>query len=366
MNNVQLRWIFRITLFLLVSLLVLILVKLSPIWVPILMLLKVIFVPFFISIFITYLLHPLIEKIHGRGLPRALAILFIYLLFFGGLSYGVYLVIPILLNQLRDLVESVPELMNSYRVWLQQIEYSTSRLPTGLHARIDEAFVSFENSMDQLITRVVTMAKGLLNSIVIIAIIPFIVFYMLKDYDQMKKALWYLTPRKWRQPIQFFLKDVDESLGNYIRGQLLVCLLMAVIASLALWLSGMKYPVLLGFIIGITDIIPYFGPVIGAIPAVIIAATISNQMIIIVIIIVFGLQFIEGNLLSPLIVGKSLHMHPIMIMVALLLGGEVGGVVGLLVAVPILAIVRVILLHVKSHLSVYRKNKNFEDKRSNA
>jgi predicted PurR-regulated permease PerM len=126
----------------------------------------------------------------------------------------------------------------------------------------------------------------------------------------------------------------------------------------------MKYPLLLGFIIGITDIIPYFGPVIGAIPAVIIAATISNKMILIVIIIIFGLQFIEGNLLSPIIVGKSLHMHPIMIMAALLLGGEVGGVIGLLIAVPILAIIRVVLLHVKTHLMAYRKSKNIANERT--
>lgn len=317
--------------------------------------LKIVFVPFLMAIFITYLLHPLVEKIHARGLPRPIAILIIYILFFGGVSYGVYQAIPILLNQLRDLVESVPELMDSYRLWLQQIEYSTSNLPSGLHARIDEAFASFENSIDVIIARVVAMAKGLFNSILIIAIVPFVVFYMLKDYDQMKKAVWYLTPRRWRKPGQLFLKDVDESLGNYIRGQLLVCLLVAIIASLALWLAGMKYPLLLGFIIGITDIIPYFGPIIGAVPAVIIAATISNQMILIVVMIIFALQFIEGNLLSPLIVGKSLHMHPIMIMAALLLGGEVGGVVGLLIAVPILAVIKVVLIHVKSHLTAYRK-----------
>ncbi|WP_078545450.1 AI-2E family transporter [Litchfieldia alkalitelluris] len=360
MKEIQLKWIYRITIFLLVALLILILVKLSPIWLPILSILKVIFVPFIIAIFITYLLHPFVEKVHARGLPRPIAILIIYLLFFGGVSYGIYRAIPILIVQLRDLVESVPELMETYRTWLQQIEYTTSDLPSGLHAKIDEAFATVERSMDELISRAVTMAKGLFNSIIIIAIVPFIVFYMLKDYDQMKKALWYITPRKWRQPSQLFLKDVDESLGNYIRGQLLVCLIMGLIASIALWLAGMKYPLLLGFIIGITDIIPYFGPIIGAIPAVIIAATISNKMIIIVILIIFGLQFIEGNLLSPLIVGKSLHMHPILIMAALLLGGEIGGVVGLLVAVPILAVVKVILLHAKAHLVNYWKSKKIQ------
>ncbi len=335
--------------------------KLSPIWLPFLSIINTVLIPFLISIFITYLLHPLVEKIHARGLPRPVAILIIYLLFFGGLAYGVYRAMPVLITQLRDLAESVPELINTYRIWLQQIEYTTSHLPSGLHARIDEVFATFEEGFDDVVARALSVAKGFVNSLILIAIIPFIVFYMLKDYDQMKKALWYITPRRWRQPSMLFFKDVDESLGNYIRGQLLVCLLVGIIASLALWLSGMKYPLLLGFIIGITDIIPYFGPVIGAIPAVIIAATISNHMIIIVIVIIFGLQFIEGNLLSPLIVGKSLHMHPIMIMAALLMGGEIGGVVGLLIAVPILAITKVIIIHAKSHITTYRKNKHIHD-----
>ena len=111
----------------------------------------------------------------------------------------------------------------------------------------------------------------------------------------------------------------------------------------------MKYPLLLGALIGITNIIPYFGPIFGAIPAALIAASISVKMIIIVVVIVLVLQFLEGNILSPLIIGKSLHMHPIFIMFALLVGGEVGGVIGLIIAVPILAVIKVSVIHARIH-----------------
>jgi predicted PurR-regulated permease PerM len=174
---------------------------------------------------------------------------------------------------------------------------------------------------------------------------------MLKDYEMIKKSVWYLTPRRYRKSGIRFLRDIDQSLGNYIRGQLLVCLLIGMIATIGFWIMKMKYPLLLGTIIGVTNIIPYFGPIIGAVPAILIAVTISGKMVIYVGVLIFTLQFIEGNLLSPLIVGKSLHMHPVFIMFALLAGGEMGGIVGLILAVPMLAIIKVTLLHAKVHFT---------------
>lgn len=109
----------------------------------------------------------------------------------------------------------------------------------------------------------------------------------------------------------------------------------------------MKYPLLLGIIIGVTDIIPYFGPILGAIPALMIAATVSTSLLIKAGITIAILQFVESNILSPYIVGKSLRMHPVIIMLALLVGGEVAGIVGLLISVPVLAVIRTVIVHVR-------------------
>jgi predicted PurR-regulated permease PerM len=190
---------------------------------------------------------------------------------------------------------------------------------------------------------------NIINSAVTISIIPFIAFYMLKDIESIKKAAWYLTPKKWRTNGILLLREIDKSLGSYIRGQFLVCLLIGAISTLLFWLVKMKYPLLLGSIIGLTNVIPYFGPIIGLIPALIIAATISIKMVVYSLVIVAILQFLEGNVLSPLIVGKSLHMHPLLIMFALLAGGEIGGVIGLILAVPILAVLKVSLVHARNH-----------------
>ncbi|MFT4412741.1 AI-2E family transporter [Fredinandcohnia humi] len=352
MNESNIKWIFRFALLLLAFLTIFVFLKLAPIWIPILMVIKTFLLPFLISIFITYLLHPFIEKIHHRGIPRSLAILFIYLLFFGGIGFGLYKGIPVIVEQVKDLAESIPQFSNTYRVWLVEIESGTSHLPAFVHGQLDDLLNSMESYADSLLSKTLLYLMAFINSIFLFAIIPFIVFYMLKDYDQMLKAIWYITPRKLRKVGQLFFRDVDESLGNYIRGQLLVCLIIGSVSSLSFWLTGMKYPLLLGIIVGITNIIPYFGPFIGSIPAAIIAVTISFKMLLLVVLIIFGLQFIEGNLLSPFIVGRSLRLHPIIIIAALLLGGEIGGVIGLIVAVPLVAVVKVFIIHAKQHFSV--------------
>ena len=349
LKELQAKWLYRLGIIFLLFLVLYVFMKLQPLWQPLLHIAITVLIPFIIAGFITYLLHPVIEKLHQSGMARPVAILIIYLLFFGGIGYGFYRGIPVLINQLKDLSDNFPVLIETYRSWIETVDSKTSNWPAGLHDRIEQTFSSLEEGLNQLLTKVLVSIKTIVNSVILVALIPFIVFYMLKDYDQMKKAIWYLTPRKWRKSGQLFLKDVDESLGSYIRGQLFVCFLIGLLATIGLWIFNMKYPLLLGILIGITNVIPYFGPVIGAVPAMIIAATISVKMTVAVVVIIFLLQFIEGNLLSPIIVGKSLHMHPIIIMFSLLLGGEIGGVLGLIIAVPIVAVLKVTLLHVKAH-----------------
>ncbi|WP_026583770.1 AI-2E family transporter [Bacillus sp. J33] len=349
--DIRLRWYYRLGFLLLLFIVIFIFLKLQAIWMPVLEILFAVVIPFIIAAFITYLLHPVVEKLHETGMHRGIAVFIIYFFFFGGIGIALYKGIPAFIHQLRDLAENAPQFADQYRVWINVIQQKTSTWPDGLQSRIDEGIIAMEGALDILLTSVINSLLNVLNYAVIIAVIPFISFYLLKDFTIMKKAAWYLTPRKWRKEGVLFLRDIDKSLGSYIRGQLLVCAAIGTISFFLFWVFGMRYPLLLGLIIGITNVIPYFGPIIGAIPAVIIAFTLSVKMVAVTVVIIIVLQFIEGNILSPLIVGKSLHMHPLLIMLALLAGGEAGGIWGLIFAVPILAVLKVILIHAKKHFS---------------
>ncbi|TMU85639.1 AI-2E family transporter [Bacillus sp. BHET2] len=343
------KWIYRLSMALLAALFLYVLYLLKPVWHPVLVVLLFSLLPFIIGGFIAYLLHPVVEKIHEAGIHRGIAIMLIYLLFFGGLGYAVYKGTPAIIHQLKDLSENAPLFTKQYQGWLKVVQSETSTWPDGIQSQLGERIDGLEAWVTGLVALVLAALMKFMNSLLLVAIIPFVSFYLLKDITKVKTFVWHLTPKQWRQSAISFSKDVDESLGGYIRGQLLVCLLIGGVSAVTLWLIGMKYPLILGLLIGVTNVIPYFGPIIGAIPAVIVASTISVNMVMYVVIMVVALQFLEGNILSPLIVGKSLHMHPLFIMGALILGGEVGGVIGMIVAVPVLAVVKVAIFHGRTH-----------------
>ncbi|MFS0780812.1 AI-2E family transporter [Bacillus sp. 1P06AnD] len=343
------KWISTLSILLLLFIVIFLFLKIKPVWMPVLNLLLTAILPFAIAAFISYLLHPLVEKLHQKGMNRGLSILLIYVIFFGSTGFAVYRGIPVMIRELEELVQATPMFTEKYQHFLDLIHAKTSRWPIEYKERIQDAIIFMEKKAEALLSKALSSLMKVFDFVVLFAIIPFIAFYYLKDWPQIKKAAWYITPPFMRKQGISFLKDAEKSIGNYIRGQLIVCLIIGMVSALLLWLVHVKYSLLLGVIIGITNVIPYFGPVIGAFPALLIAAATSTKQMIWVALIVFGLQFVEGNILSPMIVGKSLHMHPLIIMFSLFIGGEIAGVIGLILAVPILAILKVAIVQLKAY-----------------
>ncbi len=271
---------------------------LKPIWSPIFKALFIGLLPFILGGFIAYLLHPLVDKLTLLGLHRTASITFIYLLFFGGTGYILYLMFPIFIDQMRHFADHIPELASDYRQWVNDVDQTTSRWPDGIQSQIEERFVAFEKWLNEFLEKVLTILMELVNYAFIFALIPIISFYFLKDIDHVKKAVWYITPARWRSKATEFLSAVNVSLGGYIRGQLIVCFIVGVVATIAFWALRLQYPVLLGTIIAFTNIIPYFGPIIGAIPVLAIAILSSMKQTLFALLVILILQFLEGNFLS--------------------------------------------------------------------
>lgn len=329
-----------------VFLFIFLLVKLFPFYGAFFSFLWHVLAPFVIACFLAYLLYPIIEKIHSYGIPKGIAILLIYLLFFGGGAYLSYRLYPVTMIQLRDFKEQLPQLLEMYESAIFELYETTSFLPETVHDKIDQVITGIEQKLESLTGKLIGGITKIFDMIVFITVLPVIVFYFLKDYEKIKKYGLKYIPNKYQLMIKQIVRGIDVSLGNYIRGQLLVCLFVSVAAYLIFELLNMDYSLLLAIIMGLTNIIPYFGPIIGAVPVVAIALTISGKMVIFVLIAVFGIQLIEGNLISPYIVGKSIDIHPIAIIFVLLLGGKLAGVIGMILAVPLLTILREIIRRV--------------------
>lgn len=306
--------------------------------------------PILVSILIAYLLHPLIEKAVHFGMNRSVATALLFLLFVLVIVALLFLGIPIVVRQVQEAMEVVPHHIGSLKAMLLTYQEKTEGLPDPLREHVGDWSGKIEQFTEKGLDQVESFILTIIQSSVLWIVVPFLVFYLLKDFTLLQRVGFYVTPRKWRTMTRLYLKDVDKTFGSYLRGQLLVALCVGGLSTIALLVLGVPYAFLLGIFIGATNFIPYFGAFIGAIPAVGSALLVSPSLALFTAISIFVTQQIEGNVLSPLIVGKTVHLHPILIILALLIGVEVGGIVGLLVAVPVTAIAKVTLLHIRTYM----------------
>lgn len=284
-------------------------------------------------------------KLHNHNIQKPLAILLIYLLFFGGVAYLVYLGYPRVVHQVRDLNEQLPQLISIYEETIFKLYESTSFLPEAVHDKLDELISRIENGLERILESLVGYIENLLDIIIIITVIPVLVFYFLKDYSKIKEFIKQLVPRSYANQVSQLYHAIDENLGNYIRGQLLVSLFITLVTWLIYSILNIDYALILAIVMGLTNIIPYFGPIIGTVPAVLITLSYSGKLVLLVLLTTLVIQIIESNFLSPLIVGKSTKIHPITIIFVLLLGANIGGILGMILAVPTYMVGKEIVIH---------------------
>ncbi|WP_173916053.1 AI-2E family transporter [Halobacillus sp. Marseille-Q1614] len=343
MNKTLVKWGMRISIFFVILLMLLFLAWLFPYYDHVVLLICRIITPFLIAIVIAMLLHPVVEYLHHLGLNRVLAIFLIFIVFFTLSGYGLYRGYPHLVQQIKLLNEQLPAVMEAYQNWTKEFYKQTERLPDGIHERVEDSYLRLETWLNSKLMKIMAGMSGVFNLIILIAVIPVMTFYFLKDHHYIMNSLLKLSPKKWHREAVRLTKKLNRSLGGYIRGQIIISLFVGGLASLGFYLAGLPYPLVLGVVAGITNIIPYFGPLIGAVPALIVAATISMKVLFLTLIVIVIIQVIEGNLLSPYIMGRSIHTHPLLIIFALLAGGELAGVAGMVLAVPVLTCLKVVV-----------------------
>lgn len=277
-----------------------------------------------------------------------MAILLIYTVFLAVIGVILMNLIPIVETQMTELNEHLPMMTAKAQTLVVSLS-DHPLLPEGIRNGIEQSLQRMENALSTAISRYIDRIGSTLNMLLIAFIIPFLAFYILKDFKLIEKSVITFVPKSHRKSMIRLLLDIDFALGNYIRGQLLVAAIVGVLAYLGYWLIGMPYALLLAGIVAIFNIVPYLGPFFGAAPAILMAATVSWKMVLYVAIVNTVVQILEGNVVSPQVVGRTLHMHPLSIILALLIGGELAGIVGLILAVPCFAVLKVIFQHVSQY-----------------
>ncbi|KAB3537335.1 AI-2E family transporter [Alkaliphilus pronyensis] len=313
--------------------------------------------PFILGIILAYTLNPFVKYLSIRGIKRVWGVLIIYL----SISIIIFLIsitmVPRIVSEVKNLLEVLPKYGNETYDYFNDILIHYNRnianLPPefdGLKEILDVNINRIQKATFNVLTSITNGLLGMFSRIVGLILIPILGFYFLKDAEDFKKALVLLIPSKSRKAVLVIMKDIDFVLGGFIRGQLIVAALVGLMTTLVLIVMGVEFAVLVGLIAGLANIIPYFGPIIGIVPAVIFAL-LDNPMKAIWVIVAFTIiQQIESAILSPKIVGKSVGIHPIWVLLALLIGGRLYGLVGLLLAVPTAGVLKVLAKHLINYV----------------
>ncbi|MGD9677243.1 MAG: AI-2E family transporter [Vulcanibacillus sp.] len=330
---------------------ILLIAKLGFILEYIVIFLKSIFLPFIIALVIAYLLNPLVTILNGNNrIPRSIAVLLIYIIFFGSITIILINAMPKLITEVKGLIEYFPNMFEKLNNWFVDLRNNSSnQLPGTFQESINLAINNIETKITKGFSDIILYIGNTINILITIVLVPFITFYLLVDYQVLEKTIITFVPKKERKKFIRIARDIDEALGNYIRGQLIVCLIIGILAYIGYLIIKLPYALVFAVIVAITNVIPYLGAYIGATPAILVGLSISWHMGASVFIVNMIIQLIESNVISPQIVGKKLHMHPLFIIIALMIGGKLAGIIGLIFAVPIFAILRVIAQHLSAY-----------------
>ena len=314
--------------------------------------------PLFIGIILAWLFDPAVTRLQKKGVNRVLGSIFVYVLFIFGVFLLGKLMIPSISSQLQDLGKSVPNFINflkdnldGFFGYLNDLgDFDFTSVEEGIYGSINtfaenmtvalpEKFMGF---MSVLISGGVNLVLGL-----------FVGLYMLFDFDSIKKHIHSYIPKNIEKDTTKLFTRLNNNLKSYVKGTLLIMLILFTCQSLAFTIAGLKAPLVFGLFCAVTDIIPYIGPYIGGIPAIVVGFSIDPTVGLFTLIAVVICQALENYFLQPIVMGKTMKLHPVTIMIGLLIFNHFFGILGMVLATPILALIKVIYVFIKKKFNLF-------------
>ncbi|WP_326717605.1 AI-2E family transporter [Vagococcus jeotgali] len=337
---------------LLILLIVLVFTKVSHIFKPIGEFLGIVGVPILIAGLLYYLLNPIVNFMEKKGIKRVLGISILFVVVIGLFTWGIVIVVPKIDSQIKSFVTEWPSYWKTIESKINEF------LSTPLLHKFSEPIEKYLNDLFSSISTLTkslskTTFKGLgsfvgvvANAVMTVIIVPFVLFYLLKDGKKLVPYTMKAVPTKMRQPTLNVLSDINKQLSSYVRGKVTVAIAVGIMFTIGFSIIRLEYAVTLGILAGVLNLIPYIGSALAMIPAVILAMVSGPKMLIAVIIVFIIEQTIEGRVVSPLVLGSQLDIHPLTIIFVLLTAGKLFGVLGVILGVPGYAAIKVVVLHV--------------------
>jgi len=315
-------------------------------------------IPFIVAFTLAFALDPVVEWLVNRKLPRMVVILGLLVMVLGAMVGVGILVVPRLIEEIGDLASNVPKWLDGAKYWgihsllpwLQALPFEdhVNKFQEELPQILNKGIGKFANWSSSALSGIVNILSGIINLI----LIPILTIYFLNEFKRIKEWSFSIVPDEKLAFVQEIFSNVNVVLSAYIRGQLLVCTFIATWIGTGLWLfAGVPYALLLGITAGIANLIPYVGTYSAAIITIVIAATQPDPIMTIFksLIVFISAQALEGNLITPRVVGNRVGLHPLVVIFAVLLFASLFGIVGMLIAIPVTAIFKEVILVVSKH-----------------
>lgn len=303
---------------------------------------RFIFIYIVIAVLLAYLMAVPVEWLVRRRVPHTLAILGVFVVFAVLLTVLLVLTIPVITDETSQLVKDAPVYMSRMEA---KINYYFERYYPGhefvLTDTIIRALESLQADTPSLVQRAFETIRGLITLLLGFILVPVMCFYFLKDAAKIKSTFKQIFPQAYNERIDTGLSHVNLMLGNYVRGRLLLALFIGVLVSAGLTIIGVKYPLLLGVIAGIAEFIPVIGPIIAYVPAGLLGLSTGLGPFALVTAFYILVNILESYFLAPKIMGDTMDLHPLTVIIAMIIGAYIAGVIGLLVALPVVAAVKI-------------------------
>lgn len=306
-------------------------------------------VPFLLAWLISLVIYPLVQLFERRGVgPRWLSVFIVYLIVAVIAYFSLSLLIPAVADQLRNFFEvDYPQLVSYFENDIREEIVIGADLYDSLIAFINESGI-LEETVSGIVNNLTSSVGGNLTSIfAVLMVLPILLLYYLFDYELINDKMRSIIPKRYEKGASDLGNRLNQTVGAYLRGQLGLMVAIGVAATIAYRFAGLSYFFIFGILVGITNIIPYFGAIIALVPVLIYAIISKDVNPLIILGINIGLQFVEGNIFQPLIMGRQLEMHPLIIIGSILFFGALFGTLGVVFAAPLAATIRVLITFYK-------------------
>ncbi len=307
---------------------------------------KAILSPFVFAALIAYGTYPLVMAFERRKVPRTIAIILVYVIFATTLALLFYLLIPELIGEIDELLKILPGQTERLEEGFDAVKvFEKVTIPKIFQGSLDLVVERVKYLLGGLAERLASLFMGMVSQVICFLVAPFLAFYLLRDFKVLKRKIIMSIPKQYRLNVLSVVNEINFVCNGFIRGQLVSGMIVGLLIAAGLGIIGIKYSLFIGLLAGLFNIIPYFGPIIGAMPALVLAMVKSPIAPIWVLVVFFIVNQLEASIIAPKIVGDRVGLHPLAIIFSVLAGGEIMGIIGMLLAVPVAAIIKILYIH---------------------